>query len=269
MPATIPLPPAPSPYLLAVLAGLCILGGAVLLLWGRSNGRVLLTFIAAGVGAACAQPIVHHTAYKNVWVVGLAGALTAGLVVFVLARLIWAALLGALLAAASLAVTGWVSPGAVAVPPAWADSPTAYFSTWCLSLVGYGGRWLRCMGQESALALMLAGGVPALIGIGLGLFWPEAMLILVTSLLGAAALVTGVALGVWAGAPQWLVGWGTHMYIPAAAAGLLALIGLAVQTRAALRLAAEARRKKSGKEDQQAGQGQARPTGRKQRWDPV
>ena len=61
-------------------------------------------------------------------------------------------------------------------------------------------------------------------------------------------MVGGAGLFVWAGRPDWLAGWASYWYVPGVVAGVLAVVGLGLQGRTQLRIAAEMQKKKSDQE---------------------
>lgn len=252
-------PPAPPQHMLIGVAVACSLAGALLLLWARSLGTMLLVMIVAGVAATVSLLAVPHIAYTKVWLVGLAAAGVGGFIAFVCARLIWTLALGALLAAAALGTLGWLSAPAMADLPAWQNDQPATLGGWCVLLTDYLFRWLRRLWQHNATAFALAGGVPLLAVAAVGVFLPKVTEIITSSLLAAAGLVGGAGLFVWAGRPEWLSAWVRHIRVPVMAAGLLALIGAGIQARTELGRAAAARPRKTNREAGQAGEPALKP----------
>lgn len=240
MPADILPPPAPPQHMLIGVAVACSLAGALLLLWARSLGRMLLAMIAAGVAATVSLLAVPHIAYTKVWLVGLSAAGAGGLIAFVFARFIWTLALGVFLAAAALGTLGWLSPPAMADLPAWQNDQPVTLGGWCVLLTDHLFRRLWRLWQHNATAFALAAGVPLLAVAAVGVLLPKITEIITSSLLAAAGLVGGVGLFVWAGRPEWLSAWVRHIHVPVMAAGLLALIGVGIQARIELRRSAEA-----------------------------
>ena len=240
--AEIPPPPPHNTVLMAAAA--CVLVGVALLLWGRSLGRVLLTMIAGGTAAACARLIALYSPAEvisnNIWVIGLGAALIVGFLAYVLSRLIWAVALGVLLGAAALGVVAWLNAGAIVDKPVWDDHQLAGFAGWCVCLSDYLSRWALSLWEHNATIATVAGCGPLLAAIAVGIFLPRTAVILTSSFIGAASVVGGVALSVWARQPAWMTAWFKHAYIPIAAAGVLAVVGLFIQTGGELASAAQA-----------------------------
>lgn len=245
--ADIPPPPAPPQQVLLGAAVACMATGLLLVLWGRSVGRILLPLAAAAGAAAVSVLAAPHIPYGNVWVIGLAAAGTAGFLVFVLIRVVWSLALGVLVAAALLALLARLCPGLTADPPAWQDSELGGTAGWLVSFGNYLCGWIWSLWRGDAAAVALCGAVPVLAAVALGIFLPRAATIMGSSLLGAVGLVGGVGLIWWARSPGWLDAWTRQAWLPVAAVGLLALTGLILQSRTELQKAAQARSEEADK----------------------
>ena len=226
------IPTLPKPLLLGAGAA-CLFVGVVLILWGRSRGRIMLALLLAGGGAACGPIIVRWLPFGSVWPVSLAAAAFAGALGFALARMVWAILLGgggaiAALVALAVLTTDLEKPG-------WGYEQTEDWWVLCANMGDYLRLWLWALWCHSPAAVVACAGVPAAIGLGLGMFFPKAIVIVASSVLGAAKMVAGSALLVWAIRDEWAAAWAEHLYLPAAVAGALALLGGLVQTRAHFR----------------------------------
>lgn len=256
MPPGIPAPPMPSMALIVLTGAGCLAIGAVLNLWGRKAGRPLLALaVAAGAGAS-AWMVVEHFPLKNVWAVGAALALAGALLAFVLGRLLWALTLGAVLAIVALVVVAHFSAGAVEDKPAWDESETETFGAWCLAAADYLLAWLKALWRHAPVSVALAALAPVIACVAVELILPKSVLILASSALGASGVVAGAGLLVLACRADWARAWVDRMYIPAAAAAVLALIGAAYQVRMELR----GRPGKEGQEgENQAARGKKKP----------
>jgi hypothetical protein len=247
--ANIPPPPAQNAALMTAAA--CVFIGVGLVLWGRSLGRILLAVVAAGIAAACSPVIALHMSYENIWIVGVAAAALAGGLAFVLARLIWAVALGAALSTLALGVFASLAAAKVAYKPLWEDYQLVTFGGWCVCLADYLGRWVRTLWAHNATITALAAAVPVFAALAIWAALPKTTVIVTSSLIGAAGVIGGVALSVWSRRPEWMVVWAKHAYVPVAAAGMLAAVGLFVQARTELQIAAETEEAEPG---QQTGQ---------------
>jgi len=229
----IPIPPPPMPLtsLLASAAGVGVFVGSVLMLWGRSVGRVLLALVVAAAGALSAPHLSRFLNVRAAWAITLGAAAIAGVIGFLLARVLWAVLLGGFCAAAGLAVLCILSAPGIAEKPEWIAAEGADLATWCREGCDYAWRWTGALWQHNRTGVVACTGVPVVIAGVLVIFWPKGLVILASSVLGAAGAVFGTGLGVWAFQPAWAAGWIQRYYIPPAAAGVLALTGLIVQIR--------------------------------------
>ena len=226
------IPTLPKPLLLGAGA-VCLLVGVVLILWGRSHGRIMLALLMAGGGAACGPMITQWLPFGSVWPVSLAAAAFAGALGFALATIVWAILLGGGGAIAALIALAILTTGLE--KPVWGYEQTEDWWVSCANMGDYLRSWLWALWCHSPAAVAACAGVPAAIGLGVGMFFPKAIVIVASSVLGAAKMVAGSALLVWAIQGEWAAAWAKHLYIPAAVVGVLALLGGIFQTRAHLR----------------------------------
>jgi len=176
--------------LLAVLAGLALLG-LVMLLWGRLLHRALLVLVAGGIGLVLGG-IYGPRIELSPFLARLGGAVTCGLLGLVLARAIWAALAGLLVAGAvgGLMLVFHLGQSLATTQPAVAAA--------------YG----QAVVQQVPAAMQEHGLVLGATTIGSGLIaliaaflLPRVAVIAMTSLLGASLLSTAIDLGVGAWAP--------------------------------------------------------------------
>lgn len=226
------IPTLPKPLLLGAGA-VCLFVGVVLILWGRSRGRIMLALLLAAGGAACGPMIVRWLPFGSVWPVSLAAAAFAGALGFALARMVWAVLLGGAGAIAALVALAVLTTGLE--KPGWGYEQTEDWWVLCANMGDHLWLWLWALWCHSPVAVVACAGVPAAIGLALGMFFPKAMVIVASSVLGAAKMVAGSALLVWAIQGEWAAAWAKHLYLPAAVVGALAILGGIVQTRAHFR----------------------------------
>ncbi len=245
--ANVPPPPAPSSVALTAVAVGCLLVSAALLLWGRSAGRGLLALMVAAVAAAASQLLTPYFSETRAWIIGTAGGVTGFFVGLLLARVIWAVILAALVSAAGLVVVGFMLAGAVAQPPAWGEGELVTLAAWSVHFLGYLSSWVWALLQHNWLAVAAGGGAPLVAAVAAGVFLPRTVTVLCSCLIGAAGIVSAVAMILWAYSPALLEGWGRQIYLPLIVAGALAVGGLYLQGRVELRKAAQARARKKEK----------------------
>jgi len=261
--ADIPAPPAPSASALLTGAGLCLLLGGALLVWGRRLARVSLTLVAGGAGAAGARVIFHDLPSKSCWVIAVAVAGLAGLLAFALARLFWAVLLAITLGGLAIAAFGALSAGAIDDPPAWSADEQPTLAAWGAALREYLLGWLSALWRYHATAVVVTLAAPFLIGMALGVYFPQAMTILACCLLGAAGAVSGITLVLWSSRPAWAGVWVRSTYLPALSAGLLTAAGLFLQVRAELKKRARRGADEEAEAEPEKSQPKSRKTGGK------
>jgi hypothetical protein len=173
-------------------------------------------------------------------------ALLAGVAGFFLANLLWGALLGALLAGATViglacfkvtvwpAGPEWVSKTdafkVTAVGAEW-TSLTGDWLGWVSAGCQYLGGWAAAFWNANDALVAIEVGIPVVLCCLLGIFRARAAAIATSALLGGPLLIIGVGLLVWAFQPEWSGQWIRQIHIPAIAAGVLTLLGLAMQIR--------------------------------------
>lgn len=190
-----PIPPAP-----ALLAGglLCLAVGVMLVVRGRANGKLILALLAAAAAAAAAPAIVRLVpALRSVALVAAAAAVTAGLMGFVLGRLLWGLMLGAILATAALAVAAWIGAVAIAEQPAFGQGQIDSIGGWCGQLMLHLGNWALAMWHYNHAAVAAAAGL-ATFAVVAGFLLPRITLIVASSFVGAAAMSAGATMLLWA-----------------------------------------------------------------------
>jgi len=240
MPGGVPVPPMPSKLVLVVAGAVCVAAGLALLIRGRANGRVILAVFAAGGAASAAPIVVEWVPLKNVWLTGASAAVAAGLLAFVLGRVLWALVLAAVVGTAALALAGWLSADAIADRPAWSEAPAETFGAWCRDGRDYLGAWVVAIWRHKASTVALAAGLAA-VALVVGLLLPRAALVLTSSAVGASAVVGGAGMLLWAGEVAYAARWLNRPLAPAAAAGAMALFGVAAQACSEFRRSRAAR----------------------------
>jgi MFS family permease len=233
----IPAPPLPllSDVVVACTAAVCLFVGAAILLWGWVLSRWFLGAAGMAVGLLIAMPLSDRLGGVDPNLARIGAAALLGLLALLLARPVWALLAAALL--------GLVAEGVVLarvmndIPadqqPAFQAADTT-FAAWALALGEFAMRGLQTLWIHK-MPLVLIGIVPAaLLALVLALLRARLARILMTSLLGALAMVAGPLLaGAHLRPALWDRAWGLW-YVLAAVGGLLMIIGLAFQCRLAM-----------------------------------
>lgn len=225
------MPPRP---ILAFMAAAAIGLGVILLLRGRRHGAWALcaAFVAAALlkSPALAKLLPVH----NVYVVGALLSVVAAVLGYFLARLWWAVILGLALGAAAVAVAIRLYPGGLQLRTAW----PAGRGDWLAWLAAAGGvltGWVSQLWGVNPMFFGLVFGVAWLIGLTLGLIYPGAFQILLTSVIGGGLAVLGVCLGLWAFQPTWGGAIAGRWWLAMAVAAGLAVMGISLQSYALLK----------------------------------
>ncbi len=253
MPTTLPSDwlAAPGEWLVAAVAAPVLMGG-VMLLWGRVLHRALLALIAAGAGLLLAGQFAPRVSLSP-FVAQLAAAITLGVLALVLARLVWAVLAGAHVAA----VTG-------AVVAVWyLDVQLATTQPAAQPDVIAGGRALaeelvRAVWAQHAMAMSTTIILAGLAGLIVAFVLPRATVICMTSLIGASLVSVGAGLAVMVWQPGLLTAPSPSSgYVAGGIGGGLLLVGILFQSVGEVR----ARRGKRGGGDESEGR-EGKPPGR-------
>jgi len=174
----------------AIAAG--VLVGLVMLLWGRLFHRALLVLLAAGVGLALGGRFGPQIAV-SAWLAQLASAVTLGVLALVLARLAWSVLAGLHTSVMAVVVVAvWVlGVSLAATQPATGTGPAEYLRTVQQDA--------RALWANHALAANLTAILAGLSGAVAAFLLPRATVICMTSVLGAALLLTagGLIVATW------------------------------------------------------------------------
>jgi Na+/proline symporter len=125
----------------------------------------------------------------------------------------------------------WIGGGNAGQAPQWNPQPPVVWTAWLADGWAFLRDWGLTLWRLTRTTLVLVGGTPLLWGLVLGLFWPRAACIVASSVLGAAAVVSGAGLLVWAYRPDWAQEWALRFHLPLAAGAVLAAVGLSLQAR--------------------------------------
>ncbi len=242
-------PPPPETTSTEVIVGAAIVTafGVAMLVWGRHLHRALAVLIGIAAGLAVG-PLLGAKFNFDATLARIALAATLGLLGLVLARGIWALSLCAFAAAVTAAGVmvyhlQWLPAADV---PAYQPPAEVTFAAWAQAMQDYLwniGQALWTMRRGIIAASATGAGILALT---LGLLKPRFTSIVITCLLGAVCVLTGATVLVLTGKPDL---WGSVLqsaYYPLMAMGVLAVVGVVVQS---VRARAEARK---ADEDQQA-----------------
>ena len=241
------------------LGCLCLMLGLLLALAGRRVGRVIAALAAAAAGAAAAPLVVQLVHFRGIWIVALAGVVTAGLFGFLLTRLLWAALLGLALGVAVLVF--WAGFPGPTTQPTGADRQVQVkdLSGWFGLAGAWVGDWAKALWLRRPVLVVAALLLPVAFCVGLELFFPRSVLIFITAVVGAALAVGGAGLVAEAIRTGLLRAWAGRPAILAGLAGAVAVLGVSWQVRGQWR---DARRRREAKEAEGGGGGARRLAGK-------
>lgn len=188
----IPLPPAPQLGAAVAygLAGGAVLVGLVITFFGCRLHYLLAAVVGAGAGFAL-TPVVQRLLDINPTYVQIAVVLITAAVLAIASRVTWAAAAGAL--GVAVAVTILLMNQAAKIPEEASQSLTAwwqYVAPAVFDLEVFERMWHQQQGLV-LLAVFPAGVLPLL----LGAFFNRAIITLMTALIGAAAIVAGLVVG--------------------------------------------------------------------------
>ncbi len=245
-------PPPPSSLSDAWAYGLvggCLIVGGAMVLWGRQLHRAILCLVGVAVGLALAGPLAQRMGW-NLMIVRLAAMVCLVLAGLILARLIWALLLAGLIS--GLACWGLLARVWGQITPE--NQPTFHaaentFACWIAGLGPFCHGVLMALWRWNmpwTIGLLL----PSMfLPLALGLLWPRLTRIVMTALLGAAGVVTAVAMAMGQWRPElWESLWRWWM-LPVGLILAGAVAGIVIQYRKAL--AADAAQRKAEAETQQ------------------
>jgi len=217
-----------------------------------------MTLAVAGIGFACGSLVT--SLFASAWDIQLPALLAPcvlailGLVLgFLAERVLWGLLAGGVITAVVLSVLLYIPPAPETnpTPPplaefAPADPGTgAYFTEAARHFaVTFDAHW-----NSESVMLALAGGIPLVLGLVLGIARPRFIRILMSSLVGACAVVVGVVLALTQ-MLDWMWGWAWgQWYIPVAVVLVMAAVGTVAQERACLRFDALERKREEAARD--------------------
>lgn len=226
----IPSPPAlPREYILAAGAVAAVLGLG-LVLAGRWLARIFVA-LAAAAGAVAAVPLfIDLLPYHEYLPVAIGSAIVGLIVGLLLSRLVWAALLATTVGLTTLwAMIQRNAATATSRPAEWASYDLTTFPKWLSAVTDYHVRWFISLWPQYNVTLALWVLLPSLAFLVAGLVLPSGAMILMSSLLGAAAVTGGVLALLSVLKPEWQGACWEHLSTVVMAAGALALVGLIVQ----------------------------------------
>lgn len=206
-------PPLPELSALGAVAASAagILLSVMLVLWGRTVGKIILTLLAAAGGTAGGAAVAEHFAF-NIWAGRCAGAFAGGIIGYLLCALIWAVVvsLAALAGAAVLLIfSTWreMQQQIQDFQPAAPVEGTPYLQA-LGQYLGQAWQYARTLLEpawrnHSYMVIALCGAL-WLIPLLVGLLRPRLMSIFASSLLGAVTMVAicaGLIAWIWPGFP--------------------------------------------------------------------
>jgi len=260
-----PLPLLPMPFVDGLAYGVAAGGivlGAALVAWGRLLGRPAMTLAVAAIGYVCGGLVTATVA--STWDVNLPMLIApivlalVGLAVgFLLERACWGLLAGGIVSAIVLSVLLFIPPATTnqpAPPPQAEFAPAAELGTgdylneaWLHFSKTFESHW-----NNESVTLALAGGIPLVLCLVLGIVRPRFVRILMSCLVGAAAVVIGVVLALsqshLCGDELWKWCW-QQWYVPVAVMIVAALAGVIIQERTCLKLDAQERKREEAARD--------------------
>ena len=221
--SNVPVIPDHIAYLSALAS---IVGGLMLVGWGRIWNRPLLGLVGAGVGFLCGDLLVSAMSLNiDPWVARSALASVLGVLGFVAAPFFWAMLAGSLCATIA---GGFLAGNSITLEvnaPVGGYTAEAWLQ-WFSMFAGdvSGGMWK----QKTAVMLLVmvpAGLIPMMIGL-----WKQRFItIVMTSLVGSVSVVVGAIVAmVQADPTRWPKAW-SGLFIPLCIIGGLWVCGVALQ----------------------------------------
>jgi hypothetical protein len=226
----IPSPPAmPMQYVLAAGAVAVVLGLG-LVLAGRWLARLFVALAAAGAAVASVPLFIDLLPYHEYVPVAIASAIAGLILGLLLSRIVWATLLGTTVGLTTLWAMIQRNAGTATSRPAeWASYDMTTFPKWLGAVADYHVRWFISLWPQYNVTLALWVLLPSLAFLVAALVLPSGAMILMSSLLGAAAVAGGVLALLSAMKPEWQAACWEHFSTMLVAAGALALVGLIVQ----------------------------------------
>ena len=234
--AQLPFPP-PLPLGTPAALGLAlavVVAGAALLLWGRVAGRVL--FVAAGAGAGWWGGAVL-AARVNVPALAAQAttALAGGLLALVLAPLLWALVAAAIAAGAALYFTVLHFLPTLIKKPADLKLGGLDIQAYAVALADHCWKCTLAVWEQNALAIGVIAGFAGAVPLLIGAIRLRLATIVMSSLAGGAAILTGLGYAVGVLFPSVAQVLWDHWFILAGAAAATAVVGVGVQYRRVLK----------------------------------
>jgi len=240
-----------------IAAAVGILLGAALVVWGRMLGRPVVMLMLAAVGFAVGGPVaaaISSTSGANIppGIVQIVLAFVGFLLGFIAERIVWGALAAALVGLPILIkmlaapdATAHGKPG-IAAPSG--DNCLQYLqSAWSNLQTAVEAHW-----QTDSVKIILVGAIPLAILMLLAIVRPRFIRIIMTSLLGAAALVVGLVLAL-SQMLDWMWEWNwRQIFVPLGVILVIAIVGMVLQIRTCLKLDAKEREREEASKKSQA-----------------
>lgn len=212
------------------IAGGMVLGGLVLLLWGRKIHWAFVIAASAGAGVLFLTPVVQKITGLESRPCQIIAGISAGLVAGFGAQFVWAFLAGAVcILLTVIAALVYFHPELPAQVESVLPKAGTPIDQWSLAMgnaiqIAISEAWKKSMG-----IVLMATGIPGVLGIVIGILRSKATIIVLTPLLGAVMAVCGALVAAEAQKSSlWTSAW-TNPILPAAIAGGLMLGGLVVQ----------------------------------------
>jgi len=245
-----PLPVMTDAAALAV-CGVCLVIGAIMVLWGRLLGRSVLCAAGIASGLALAYGLTDRVAI-NPFVVRMALAAGLGLACLLLARLLWAVLAGAMLATVVEAIGLFRAVHLIGedLRPTFQPGDETLLG-WTVAVGRFLSDGLVGLWQVNAYLLLGGIGLAGCVSFLVVLIRGRLGSVLMTSMVGAAACVIGpmIALGQLRDG-CWNVAW-MYWYIPLALMASGASVGIVLQLRSAARQDAAEREQEQADEEEE------------------
>jgi hypothetical protein len=242
-----------------ISAAVSVVVGLLLLGWGRLWSRPVVGLLGAGVGILCGDMITEGM-NVDIRVSRTAGGSILGVLGFVAAPFFWAALAGSLCSSIG---GGFLAESFLAslpseVPEVVEPAGGASLSLWAEAFANYADNVSSAMWGEQAVTMVLIMAPLGLIPTMIGVWKPQFITIVMTSLVGAIAIVSGATIAMVQSDPtRWPAEW-SGLLIPLYVIGGLWISGMAMQGSFAM----AAKRKKKAKEASRAQSDANRAPGR-------
>ena len=254
----IPFPHVPelSDSIAYASAAASIIIGLMLVGWGRLWSRPLVGLAGVGAGLLCGDLLADAMKVDS----GVAKAAVAsifGVLGFVAAPFIWAGMAGSLCASVA---GGFLAENFLAtlpgqVPEVVEPAGGATLAHWAESLAVFAGNVNGEMWRSRAATMVLVMAPAGLIPVMIGLWKQRFITIVMTSLIGATAVVSGAIVAIVQSDPtRWPTAW-SGLLIPLCIVGGLWVCGVAVQYNFAMAAARKKKAKEAARAQSDGGSG--------------